>query len=174
MLKLLLEDRFPRIWIPSWENRDLRQLLWHRHHMVQARTRIMNQLQAVALTKGCDARRGCGEKRDESNWRGSDWRRGRVDDGTICSSYWTDLLPRLRVATQVFPSGDATRPENRQSRYGAPARGSFVLDVAPRMGLRAVEKVQSARGTARNRRWCAIEHRVIDGAARSPSRGSSN
>ena len=52
LLRLLLEDRFPRIWILSWENRDLRQLLWHRHRMVQARTRIMNQLQAVALNEG--------------------------------------------------------------------------------------------------------------------------
>src|SRR6266704_3544874 len=47
ILKLMLKDDFPRIWVPSWENRDLRQLLWHRHRMVQARTRIMNQLQAV-------------------------------------------------------------------------------------------------------------------------------
>jgi transposase len=52
ILKLMLKDDFPRIWIPSWENRDLRQLLWHRHRMVQARTRIMNQLQAVALNEG--------------------------------------------------------------------------------------------------------------------------
>src|SRR5207245_3548509 len=52
ILKLMLEDRFPEIWVPSWENRDLRQLLWHRHRMVQARTRLMNQLQAVALNEG--------------------------------------------------------------------------------------------------------------------------
>jgi len=52
ILRLLMEDRFPRIWVPSAENRDLRQLLWHRHRMVQARTRIMNQLQAVALNEG--------------------------------------------------------------------------------------------------------------------------
>ena len=52
ILRLLMEDRFPRIWVPSWENRDLRQLLWHRHRMVQARMRIMNQLQAVALNEG--------------------------------------------------------------------------------------------------------------------------
>jgi transposase len=38
--------------VPSWENRDLRQLLWHRHRMVQTRTRIMNQLQAIALNEG--------------------------------------------------------------------------------------------------------------------------
>jgi transposase len=47
-----MKDDFPQIWVPSWENRDLRQLLWHRHRMVQARTRIMNQLQAVALNEG--------------------------------------------------------------------------------------------------------------------------
>ena len=52
ILKLMLKDDFPQIWVPSWENRDLRQLLWHRHRMVQTRTRIMNQLQAVALNEG--------------------------------------------------------------------------------------------------------------------------
>jgi transposase len=46
ILKLMLKDDFPQIWVPSWENRDLRQLLWHRHRMVQTRTRMMNQLQA--------------------------------------------------------------------------------------------------------------------------------
>jgi hypothetical protein len=51
-LQLLMENRFPKIWVPSGENRDLRQLLWHRHRMVQMRTRIMNQLQAVALNEG--------------------------------------------------------------------------------------------------------------------------
>src|SRR5712664_3994889 len=52
MRKLLLENRFPRIWVPSPENRDLRQLLWHRHRLVQMRTRIMNQLQALAMNEG--------------------------------------------------------------------------------------------------------------------------
>ena len=45
ILRLLLKDDFPQIWVASWENRDQRQLLWHRHRMVQARTCIMNQLQ---------------------------------------------------------------------------------------------------------------------------------
>ncbi|MGB7147528.1 MAG: IS110 family transposase [Terriglobales bacterium] len=52
ILRLMLKDDFPQIWVPSGKNRDLRQLLWHRHRMVQARTRIMNQLQAVALNEG--------------------------------------------------------------------------------------------------------------------------
>jgi len=35
ILRLLLENRFPLVWVPNWENRDLRQLLWPRHRMVQ-------------------------------------------------------------------------------------------------------------------------------------------
>jgi transposase len=52
LLKLLMEDRFPRMWVPSAENRDVRQLLWHRHRLVQMRTRIMNPLQALAMNEG--------------------------------------------------------------------------------------------------------------------------
>lgn len=52
LLQLLREDRFPRIWVPSLEERDVRQLLVHRHKQVQARTRIKNQLQALALSQG--------------------------------------------------------------------------------------------------------------------------
>src|SRR6201997_3104981 len=52
LLRLMRQDNFPRIWVPDPENRDLRQLLWHRHRMVQMRTRIMNQLQALAMNEG--------------------------------------------------------------------------------------------------------------------------
>jgi len=52
LLKLMREDRFPKIWIPTPENRDLRQLLWHRHRLVQMRTRIVNQLWALAMNEG--------------------------------------------------------------------------------------------------------------------------
>ncbi len=54
----MAEERFPRVWVPSPENRDLRQLLWHRHRLVQMRTRIMNQLQAVALNEGVRRKKG--------------------------------------------------------------------------------------------------------------------
>ena len=52
LLHLLIENRFPRIWVPSLEVRDVRQLLVHRHKQVQARTRTKNQLQAMALSHG--------------------------------------------------------------------------------------------------------------------------
>src|SRR5258708_6766399 len=37
LLRLMRENNFPQIWVPSPENRDLRQLLWHRHQLVQMR-----------------------------------------------------------------------------------------------------------------------------------------
>jgi transposase len=52
LMDLLIEDRFPKIWVPSLEVRDVRQLLVHRHKQVQARTRSKNQLQAMALSHG--------------------------------------------------------------------------------------------------------------------------
>src|SRR6266852_6679394 len=52
LLRLMREDNFPRIWVPDPENRNLRQLLWHRHRLVQMRKRIMNQLQALAMNEG--------------------------------------------------------------------------------------------------------------------------
>ena len=52
ILNLLLEKRFPRIWIPTVAEKDLRQLLIHRRHLVRMRARIKNQLQHIALNYG--------------------------------------------------------------------------------------------------------------------------
>jgi transposase len=56
LLELLRHDRFPKVWVPSLEERDVRQLLVHRHKQVQARTRVRNQLQAMALSQGVQKR----------------------------------------------------------------------------------------------------------------------
>jgi transposase len=52
LLRLMRENNFPQNLGTGSENRDLRQLLWHRHRLVQMRTRIMNQLQALAMNEG--------------------------------------------------------------------------------------------------------------------------
>lgn len=57
ILQLLLQERFPRIWVPTLEERDVRQLLIDRHKQVQARTRVKNQLQAMALSQGVQKKR---------------------------------------------------------------------------------------------------------------------
>ena len=52
ILQLLIEGRFPRLWTPSAEQRDLRQLLIHRHKLVEIRTRVKNGLQHLMLNRG--------------------------------------------------------------------------------------------------------------------------
>ena len=52
LLDLLRTGRFPRVWIPSLEERDLRQLLVHRMKQVRARTQVKNQLHALAISQG--------------------------------------------------------------------------------------------------------------------------
>ncbi len=60
------------------------------------------------------------------------------------------------------------RKEERSPKL--PWRGAWqfgCIGCGVRNGTTSVEKVRSARGPARNRRWCASEHRVIDWAVRS-------
>ena len=94
ILKLLLEDRFPRIWVPNAENRDVRQLLWHRHRMVQARTRVMNQLQAVALNEGLRCKKKL--------WR----ERGRQQLESLQLAPWASRRRRdlLQILDQLSPT----------------------------------------------------------------------
>jgi transposase len=57
ILKLLVEGRFPRLWVPEREQRDLRQLLIHRHKLVEIRSRVKNGLQHLALNQGMQKKR---------------------------------------------------------------------------------------------------------------------
>ena len=52
ILKLLLEGRFPRIWTPNGEEKDLRQLLIHRYKLVRLRAMTKNELQHLAMNQG--------------------------------------------------------------------------------------------------------------------------
>lgn len=57
ILRLLVEGRFPKLWVPGREQRDLRQLLIHRHRLVEIRTRVKNGLQHLALNQGMQKKR---------------------------------------------------------------------------------------------------------------------
>ena len=50
--QLLVENRFPSIWMPSGEQRDVHSLILYRHQWVRIRTRVQNALQAIALSHG--------------------------------------------------------------------------------------------------------------------------
>jgi len=66
ILKLMMENRFPRLWTPDREQRDLRQLVLHRHNLVEMRSRVKNELQHLSLNKGCSASTSCGARRGRS------------------------------------------------------------------------------------------------------------
>ena len=57
ILKLVVEGRFPRLWAPDRGQRDLRQLVLHRHKLVMIRSRVKNELQHLALNKGMQKKR---------------------------------------------------------------------------------------------------------------------
>ncbi|HSZ63611.1 MAG TPA: IS110 family transposase [Terriglobales bacterium] len=131
MLRLLLENRFPQVWVPSWENRDLRQLLWHRHRMVQARTQIMNQLQAVALNEGlrCKKRlwRDSGREQLES-FRLAPWASRRRHDLLELLDRLTPTIAELSDAIEheVERCPEAQRLQ-RHPGVGALTALAFVL-----------------------------------------------
>ena len=116
LLRLMMEDRFPRIWIPDAANRDLRQLLWHRHRLVQMRTRVMNQLHVVALNEGL--------RRKKALWRPA----GRAELEAIALAPWAmrrrrdllDLLdqltPKIQQLTQALEEEVEKRPGTRLLR----------------------------------------------------------
>jgi transposase len=52
LLRLLMQGRFPRIWTPTSEQKDLRQLLIHRHKLVRLRAQAKNGLQHLAMNQG--------------------------------------------------------------------------------------------------------------------------
>jgi transposase len=63
ILGLLVENRFPTIWLPSAGNQEQRQLLLHRCRLVRMRTRIKNQLDSIAKNEGLTSSRKWSTKR---------------------------------------------------------------------------------------------------------------
>jgi transposase len=57
ILDLMVDGRFPKLWVPSQQIRDVRQLLRHRQKLVEIRTQVKNQLQHLALNQGVRRKR---------------------------------------------------------------------------------------------------------------------
>ncbi len=66
ILKLLLGGRFPRVWVPGAALRDLRQLVLHRHRVVEMQTRVKTELQHLALNQGIQQKRKLWNKQGRS------------------------------------------------------------------------------------------------------------
>ena len=133
ILKQMLKDDFPRIWVPSWENRDLRQLLWHRHRLVQARTRIMNQLQAVAINEGLRCKKRlwrAGGRQQLEAFPLAPWASRRRSD---LLELLDRLSPTIAELSQAIEQEAEKRPEAQRLRthpgVGAMTALAFVLII---------------------------------------------
>ena len=103
ILKLLVENRFPAIWMPSKEQLDLRALLLHRHHWVRLRTQIQNGLQAIALANGLRRGPGLLELR-------------RTSQDCVLALATARLLSTERAADRIPEDGRGDRGPDRASR----------------------------------------------------------
>jgi len=150
ILKLMLKDDFPRIWVPSWENRDLRQLLWHRHRMVQTRTRIMNQLQAVALNEGLRCKKRlwrAGGRQQLESFRLAPWASRRRHD---LLELLDQLNPTIAELSQAIEREAENHPEARRLMthpgVGALTALAFVLIIGNAERFRCGKQVASYLG----------------------------
>ncbi len=110
LLKLLQEDTFPRIWVPTPDNRDMRQLVLHRHRLVGMRTRVMNQLQAIAMNEGVRRQRGLWSKK------------GRAQLESLPLPPWTSRRRQelLELLDRFDPSIDQLRQAIKQEAEQRP------------------------------------------------------
>jgi transposase len=147
ILKLLLEKRFPRIWVPNQQQRDVRQLLMHRHKLVQVRTRLKTELQHLALNQGVQKKRQL--------WN----EKGRADLLNLPLQGWTkkrreDLLQLLGVVEpqveQLVTQAAAANPKAlllmSQPGVGPITALAFVMTIGEVARFQRSKQVSSYLG----------------------------
>jgi transposase len=135
LLQLLLEDRFPRLWIPNWEERDLRQLVLHRHRLVGLRTRVKNQLQAMALSEGMQRKKRLWSKKGREEfeqlpllpWAG----RRRADLLALLDGFEASIVPLSKAVEQEAQQRPEVRRLMTHPGVGTLTALSFVLTIGP-------------------------------------------
>lgn len=150
ILELMLANRFPKIWVPSPAERDLRQLLWHRHKLVRMRTMLGNQLHFLAMSQGL-----CRKKKlfTES---------GRAELAGLALGPWTsrrreELLRLLDQLDPVIDQLDRAVMQEAKRRVEAvrlmthPGIGpvnalAFVLTIGPVARFRRSKQIASYLG----------------------------
>jgi transposase len=135
LLDLLLANRFPRLWVPSPQERDVRQLLKHRDKLVGMRTSVKNQLHYLAMSQGVCRKRKL--------WSG----RGRAELEALRLDPWAsrrrqellELLDRLEPRIEELDQAVGKEIEKRpdavllmgQRGVGPVTALAFVLTLGP-------------------------------------------
>ena len=135
LLDLLLTKRFPRVWVPTPEERDARQLLKHRNKLVRMQTSVRNQLHFLAMSQGV-----C---RKQKLWSA----RGRAELEGLSLGPWAsrrrkelletldELGPRIAELDQAVKAEAERRPEAvelmKHKGVGPVTALAFVLTIGP-------------------------------------------
>lgn len=135
LLELLCTKRFPRLWVPSPQERDLRQLLKHRHKLVQMRTSVQNQLHYLAMNQGLCRKGKLWSQRGRQELEGlelSPWARRRRQE---LLELFDRLQPRIAELDQAVETEAACRPDvarlRTQPGVGPVTALAFVLTLGP-------------------------------------------
>jgi len=152
LLRLLLEGRFERlrIWVPGAEERDLRQLVLHRHRLVEMRTRVKNQLRAVALNEGVGRKPGLWSRKGQEQFQAlvlPAWTARRRQDNL---ELLEELVRRTDPLDQAVEQEAARRPEVVRLRthpgVGPITALAFVLTIGDPTRFQCAKQVASYLG----------------------------
>ena len=133
ILKLLLEGRFPRIWTPSGEEKDLRQLLIHRYKLVRIRAQVKTELQHLAMNQGVTRKQKLWSKAGEKvlrelplkPWAG----RRREDLFKVRGMLDEQIAPLDQAVTEAAENNDKARLLMTQPGVGPITSMAFVLTM---------------------------------------------
>jgi transposase len=135
ILDLLLKDRFPRIWVPALAERDLRQMLRHRHKLVRFRTSVMNQLHALAIGQGLCRKKKLWTKVGRKELEGlvlDPWASRRRQELLLLLD---QLDPWIAKLDEAVIQAAESRPEAvcllQQAGVGPVTALAFVLTIGP-------------------------------------------
>ena len=135
LLDLLLTQRFPRVWVPRPEERDLRQLLKHRDKLVGMRTSVKNQLHFLAMSQGVCRRQklwSARGRRELEALRLGEWASRRRKE---LLELLDRINPRIEELDEAVQAEAEHRPEAarlmQQKGVGPVTALAFVLTLGP-------------------------------------------
>ena len=150
ILDLLRTNRFPRIWVPSRAERDLRQMLRHRQKLVHFRTSVKNQLHALAMGQGLCRRKKLWAKagRQELESLALDpWASCRREGLLQLLDQLDPWIKKLdEVVIEEAEKRAATRELMKQVGVGPVTALAFVLTIGPVNRFANSKKVVSYLG----------------------------
>jgi transposase len=150
ILKLLMQGRFPRIWVPSSEQKDLRQLLIHRYKLVRIRAQVKTELQHLAMNQGVTKKRKLWSKEGEKVLRELPLRpwasRRRTDLLKVRGMLDEQIAPLDQAVVEVAEKDEKARLLMTQPGVGPITSMAFVLTMGDVSRFRRGKQVASYLG----------------------------